>query len=206
MIPHGLTDEHFQKAAAQIDGSKVPHDRRSVHYDLIINGKRYPPKYIVSIAAKIAGGVEFPASDFNAVEAKKYFQSRKYKIIDRRQEALKTIVNEDDESTFAEGKKSFRRHQHLERDNAISKKAKAKRLADTGKLECDVCHFDFTAMYGEHGTGFIEAHHLMPVSSLSGTTKTKIKDLALVCSNCHRMLHRGSPLLTISQLAAMLHK
>jgi hypothetical protein len=206
MIPQGLTDQHIKKAAAQADREHVPPERRSVHYDLVINNKRYPPKYIVSIAAKIATGTEFPAADFNAVKAKNYFLSKGYTVIDRRAEALEAIVNEDDESTFAEGTKKFKQHQYLERDNKISKKAKAKRLAETGKLECDVCRFDFVAVYGNHGTGFIEAHHTKPVSTLDGKTKTKIADLALVCSNCHRMLHRGTPLLSIRSLAAKICK
>ena len=110
------------------------------------------------------------------------------------------IVIEDDESAFSEGKERYKQHRYLERDGRIAPRAKAQRLAKTGKLECEVCQLDFAARYGEIGRGFIEAHHKTPVAQLAGTNKTQIRDLALVCSNCHRMLHRGNPLLTVEQL------
>jgi predicted HNH restriction endonuclease len=110
------------------------------------------------------------------------------------------VVIEDDESAFPEGSVKYKQHRFLERDGAISRRAKAQRLANTGKLECEVCGIDFVTRYGEIGLGFIEAHHKTPVSQLAGTKKTKMEDLALVCSNCHRMLHRGDPLLSVEQL------
>jgi predicted HNH restriction endonuclease len=110
------------------------------------------------------------------------------------------IAIEDDESVFPEGKEKFRQHRYLERDGKIVRLAKARRLAGTGKLECEICKFDFNASYGEIGSGFIEAHHKTPVSQLAGAKKTKIEDLALVCSNCHRMLHRGETVSSIEQL------
>jgi predicted HNH restriction endonuclease len=110
------------------------------------------------------------------------------------------VVIEDDESAFPEGKVKYKQHRYLERDGAISRRAKAQRLAKTGKLECEVCGNDFAIRYGDIGRGFIEAHHKTPVSRLAGTKKTKVEDLALVCSNCHRMLHRGEPLMSVEQL------
>ncbi len=112
------------------------------------------------------------------------------------------IAIEDDESAFPEGKEKFRQHRYLERDGKIVRRAKARRLAETGKLKCEICKFDFNASYGEIGHGFIEAHHKTPVSQLAGTKKTNVEDLALVCSNCHRMLHRGDTVLSIEQLKA----
>ena len=85
----------------------MPRDRHSVHYDLVIDGKRYPPKYVISVATRIATGLEYPAADFNAVEAKNYFSSRDYQVIDRRKEAEESIADEDDESAFPEGANDF---------------------------------------------------------------------------------------------------
>lgn len=113
------------------------------------------------------------------------------------------VADEDEESAFPEGRQRYRQHRHLERDSAIVKKAKAKRLAETGKLECEVCSFDFTETYGALGIGFIEAHHTTPVSRLDGTTRTSVANLALVCSNCHRMLHRAADLLSIGELKSV---
>ena len=200
MIPPGLDRKHFLQAAAQIDRQGVPVHRRSVHYDLVLDGKRYPPKYVISLATKYAMGIEHPPSDFNAVEAKNYFLAREYKVTDRRGNAPSTIVPEDDESTFPEGGKRFHWHRTSERNPTIAKKAKERRLAKSGELQCDVCSFDFTDTYGQLGEGFIEAHHTVPVAMLQGPAKTKLSEIALVCSNCHRMLHRGKRLLSVQEL------
>ena len=113
------------------------------------------------------------------------------------------VVSDDDEFAFPEGKKKYAMHHSRERDQRITRRAKQVRLEETGKLECEVCEFDFSLEYGAHGEGFIEAHHRVPVAQLDGKTLTKLKDLALVCSNCHRMLHRGNPLPTVEELRAM---
>jgi 5-methylcytosine-specific restriction protein A len=53
------------------------------------------------------------------------------------------------------------------------------------------CNFDFKQRYGERGSNFIEVHHLKPVSSLDEATLVDPKtEMAVVCSNCHRMIHR----------------
>jgi hypothetical protein len=112
------------------------------------------------------------------------------------------IQDESDESAFAEGKIKYAMHRKLERDGALAACAKASRLKKTGKLECEICNFDFSKAYGSLGMGFIEAHHTNPVSRLDGESKTKIESLSMVCSNCHRMLHRSNPLLSPNELKA----
>lgn len=52
---------------------------------------------------------------------------------------------------------------------------------------------DFGRKYGEIGAGYIEAHHMRPISSLKEgeTVEYDIqKDFSVLCSNCHRMIHR----------------
>ena len=113
-------------------------------------------------------------------------------------------VPEDDESSYPEGRAAYRLHRKLERDCKLAKRAKRKRLEEVGFLACDVCKFDFEGRFGPLGSGFVEAHHTRPVSELNGKAKTKIGDLALVCSNCHRMLHRGSRLLSLKDLRELI--
>jgi predicted HNH restriction endonuclease len=113
------------------------------------------------------------------------------------------VASDDDESAFPEGKKKYALHRSRERDCALTRRAKRKRFEETGKLECEVCKFDFSLVYGQHGEGFIEAHHRVLVSQLDGKVRTKLNDLALVCSNCHRMLHRGKSLPTVEGLCAL---
>lgn len=90
-----------------------------------------------------------------------------------------------------------------ERNKELIRLAKEQHLKNDKKLCCQVCGFSFMYNYGEIGHGFIEAHHIFPISQLTEETETKIEDLALVCSNCHRMLHRRRPWLTIDNLKAI---
>ena len=91
----------------------------------------------------------------------------------------------------SEGKLITKLHISRERNRTLVKKKKLLALKDNGKLACEVCNFDFTHMYGELGEGFIECHHTKPISELKPNERTKITDLALVCANCHRMIHKN---------------
>jgi 5-methylcytosine-specific restriction enzyme A len=58
---------------------------------------------------------------------------------------------------------------------------------------CQACDLDFSERYGEIGRGFIEAHHLRPIATLEEGVPVKYDvaaDFAVLCSNCHRMIHR----------------
>jgi 5-methylcytosine-specific restriction protein A len=105
---------------------------------------------------------------------------------------IKTMHNEYNyEELFAkEGKIFYRLHRLRERDPTLAKKKKQHILEITGKLECEICEFDFHSTYGNLGEGFIECHHNKPVSRMKLDDVTRLNDLSLVCSNCHRMLHR----------------
>ncbi len=84
----------------------------------------------------------------------------------------------------------MKRHMIRERNPSFIKKAKEYFLQENnGILKCECCDFVFTTLYGSVGTNFIECHHKQPISE-GGERITKITDLAMVCSNCHRMLHR----------------
>lgn len=91
-----------------------------------------------------------------------------------------------------EGDKIIREHikQELTRRNLrIVQLAKSNALINgNGSIKCECCTFDFLSTYGQLGEKFIECHHKIHIST--GERITQITDLALVCSNCHRMLHR----------------
>ena len=102
------------------------------------------------------------------------------------------IEEEIDEGSFIvrEGKVMYKLHRYIERKQSINKKKKADYLKKNGKLDCEVCGFDFKKQYGDLGEGFIECHHRIPLHQLNGEKTTRLEDLALVCANCHRMLHK----------------
>lgn len=108
----------------------------------------------------------------------------------------------DHDEAVSEGAVVLRLHKTFERDSSIIRK---KRLEATS-LDCEVCGFDFFKAYGELGRDFIEVHHRNPVSLMQqkGHEKTMLKDLALVCANCHRMLHRRKLALTCDELRVQL--
>ena len=87
-----------------------------------------------------------------------------------------------------------------ERNSKIVRKKKDTVVASNGKLVCEVCGFDFQAKYGELGEGFAECHHEVPVSELKPGQRTKMEELRIVCSNCHRMIHRKKPWKSIADL------
>lgn len=75
------------------------------------------------------------------------------------------------------------------------------------KSVCSVCDFDFEKKYGDLGKGFIHVHHLVPVSEIGKTYQVDpLNDLRPVCPNCHSMLHRKNPPLTIEELKEEIKK
>jgi 5-methylcytosine-specific restriction protein A len=62
--------------------------------------------------------------------------------------------------------------------------------------------FDFERVYGPRGADFIECHHRVPLH-VTGQVTTRLEDLALICSNCHRMIHRTRPWLTVEELGQL---
>ncbi|MFW6183990.1 MAG: HNH endonuclease [Chloroflexota bacterium] len=109
----------------------------------------------------------------------------------------------DDEERL-EGRVLMRVHKQRERNRSLVQRKKEKILAETGRLACEVCSFNFEEVYGEHGRGFAECHHLTPLAELRAGQKTRLSDLAIVCANCHRMIHRGTELLTPEELSQLM--
>lgn len=111
--------------------------------------------------------------------------------------------NYEEDEQFSEGTPTDTQSVRYER----SQKARRICLKEKGYI-CCVCEFDFEQWYGEQGKGYIEVHHIIPVSQRGGTYKLNpINDLVPICSNCHRMIHRkrDTPL-TIQELKAKLLK
>lgn len=109
--------------------------------------------------------------------------------------ALSSVEQDDWEAP--EGVVLLRLHKTLERSPAPARQKKSVALQRSGVLQCEVCESDFQERYGSLGDGFIECHHTTPLHQLAPGHKTKLSELALVCANCHRMLHRGGSALSI---------
>jgi len=112
---------------------------------------------------------------------------------------IETIFDEDEEEG-EEGQILTRTHRFRERDLKIVRRKKNRFTKEHGSVYCEICEFNFGNIYGDRGMGFIECHHIKPVSELKVGEKTKLSDLKLVCSNCHRMIHRKQPWLSVEEL------
>ena len=74
-------------------------------------------------------------------------------------------------------------------------------------FSCSVCDFNFEKHYGRLGKSFIHVHHLIPIAIIGKEYKINpIEDLRPVCPNCHAMLHKRDPQLTIEELKELLLK
>jgi len=66
---------------------------------------------------------------------------------------------------------------------------------------CFVCGFNFSKTYGEIGNGLIHVHHLIPLSEIKAQYELDpINDLRPICPNCHAIIHRTQPALSVEQL------
>jgi 5-methylcytosine-specific restriction enzyme A len=95
-------------------------------------------------------------------------------------------------------------HRVRERNRELVRRKRDAVLRETGRLACEACGFDFNEGYGEHGRGFIEVHHLLPLYALAPGSRTRMQDLAVLCANCHRMVHAKAKWLTLSELKELL--
>lgn len=88
--------------------------------------------------------------------------------------------------------------------NAYERSATARRRCiDHYGLSCAACGFNFEKIYGDIGKEFIHVHHLVPIASIGEAyVLDPIRDLRPVCPNCHAMLHRTDPPLSIEELNA----
>ena len=82
-----------------------------------------------------------------------------------------------------EGRELFVQHLRRERNGALRASKLSAARAEGHPIACEVCTFEFTATYGPLGDGYIEVHHKLPLHA-SGPVKTRLEDLALLCSNC----------------------
>lgn len=113
------------------------------------------------------------------------------------------LPEEEDGDQFVdapEGRVLSRMHRVRERNAGLRMKKIAAVLKSGKKVCCEVCSFDYGRTYGQHGDGFIEVHHLRPLHELTSETRTRLDELALVCANCHRMIHARKPWLSLDEI------
>ncbi|ASJ00332.1 AAA family ATPase [Thermococcus gorgonarius] len=79
-IPDGITREHVLKAIDEINREGVPPKHQAQNTFLVVEGKKYPVKYVVLKAAKVAG-VDLSIKEFTTLEAKNYLKRLGFNIV-----------------------------------------------------------------------------------------------------------------------------
>ncbi|NHN34683.1 HNH endonuclease [Paenibacillus agricola] len=110
----------------------------------------------------------------------------------------------ENDMEYAEGKEYYRLHRMRERKPGVVKQAKKLFIKKHGRLFCEACNLDFTIAYGERGKDFIEGHHRKLISEMKEGDKTKAEDIAMLCSNCHKMIHK-KPIISVEDLALIVN-
>lgn len=123
-----------------------------------------------------------------------------FALVSREPELFERAEAEEDEISLGEEDlRILREHKRVERNRKLAHKAK---LAHG--YTCKACGFDFQSKYGSIGRDFIEAHHLVPLSEFKGQKLTldAKRDFTVLCSNCHRMIHRTAFVSNVEEFRA----
>ncbi|TDM48526.1 hypothetical protein ETI08_05105 [Macrococcoides goetzii] len=108
--------------------------------------------------------------------------------------------------SYLEGKESLVIHIKKERNALVRQDVIRRFLINNKHVYCEACGFDFYNKYGDLGKDYIECHHTKPIHQMDGETETNIDDMVLLCSNCHRMIHRHTPMLSLQELKDIISK
>jgi hypothetical protein len=211
-MPSQLLPGEISSALDWIDihANDIPRNQRVRKFALIREGKEYPPKFVIRKAYGLINGADWPNVFGGGKEANNFLNRRKFTIVDKSKRPPQVVgieaVDEDPSEVFREGGvlELFRRHLRIERNRRLIEAAKNARRKTSGDLKCEACDFSFEQGYGDLGVGFIEAHHIVPLGKLRRERTTRISDIALLCANCHRMVHRSNPLLEVQGLRSIL--
>jgi hypothetical protein len=110
-----------------------------------------------------------------------------------------TITSADIEGL--EGSAKLVTHLQRERDPSLVRAKMEQVLGLRNKLECEACGFNFERIYGALGKGFCEVHHRDQLA-MAGVRTTTLDALAVMCANCHRMIHRTDPMMSVETFAS----
>ena len=213
--PSGKTSKNIlelsdllNKMDAQIADRKADFRNPNGVYMKVMNFRRFDPIYISQGKKGLQRGGKLEEDvwhDFAADPHRLSETAKAIRLIVNKGEIPEASEEEDEEFAEAEeGRILTRIHRSRERSRKLVENKKASVLKANGHLKCEVCSFDFEMTYGESGKGFIEAHHVKPVHTLAAGEKTKLEDLVLLCSNCHRIVHTQRPWLTVEELGQLI--
>lgn len=118
--------------------------------------------------------------------------------------SLPVVEKDLDQDFYAEGLRRVREAQFFQRNSDLARDAR--RLYG---YACQACGFDFERYYGCIGKGYIECHHINPLSERdeqewTAEVRTQLQDVVVLCANCHAVVHRCTPAYTLQELTGLL--
>lgn len=171
----------------------------TILYDLEADRPKHYPYVRYRDAFRIAQGIYLTKLSTNLAEALSSVSSSILHSVDK--VSPREIASEYDEG------------ERLKREIALFRRNPALRRAAIAMhgYSCVACGFNFGNAYGELGEGFIELHHLVPLSERQDAAskqmlKTRVVDVVPLCANCHRVVHRERPATPVERLRAAIHK
>ncbi|WP_294288652.1 HNH endonuclease [uncultured Chryseobacterium sp.] len=151
--------------------------------------------------------IKYMSRKLNKTEQDLRSAMRKYIEFKIFSESNKDVLKIEEENyarlSFTEGGQKVIISKMIERNKSLRNEA-----IKIHKLNCQVCGFNFEEYYGNLGKDFIEVHHSTPLSkSYIPKIVNPKTDLSVVCSNCHKMIHRKKNItLSIVELKRKLKK
>lgn len=93
--------------------------------------------------------------------------------------------------TYKQGRSRALRDRALARSNGI----------------CKVCRVNYSALLDGRGVRVLQVHHRKQLAATDRPQLTKLSDLAVVCANCHLLIHMDSKkALSVEKLRAMMRE
>ncbi|MDR6938202.1 HNH endonuclease [Luteibacter sp. 3190] len=144
----------------------------------------------------VATGRGFANSSATDLAVWKQFESRRQKVKEIATLILKHVAEapletddqDDEELEFPEGSVFTAMHRRRERNRKL-RKSLIKERRKHGSLSCDACGKVNPTDDPNLDDAIFDAHHLIPLAE-QGERKTRLTDVALLCANCHRLMHR----------------
>lgn len=193
-IPDGITRDDVLQAIADFDTGVEHAFAPSTGYDLVYNGKRYPPKAILGLAARRLAGRTLTPYDFKGGEGSRCFRvlrSLGFEVSPKGDEPDPDNVVSLEElrrralaaarpagtSSGRESLTTYYERSATVRDYVLARAAGV----------CEACRRP-APFRRRDGTPYLEPHH---TTRLADDGADHPRFVGAICANCHREIHHG---------------
>ena len=195
-------NEHVLQAAARIDSEGVRPRNQATRYEVLIRGKRYPPKEVVRFAHEAATGEYEQHLGSGGEPTNKKLRALGFPILPKKELLLaerQRNLQGDVKQSLADGPQ--KRRERLKRaakapEAVVSTVALFRRNPDVvaevlerADGRCEECGKPAPFIKKSDGKPYLEVHHKKQLAHGGDDT---VENAIAVCPNCHRKLHFGA--------------